>query len=68
MILKEQKAEGYMYIHPLYKKISAIVQPKLQPEEVINACESQGLFLPLMTEFKSILPIKHTPFRLDLFF
>lgn len=43
MVRKEQKAEGYMYFHPLYKKYSAVVQPKLQPEEVINACESQRL-------------------------
>jgi hypothetical protein len=50
--LKEQKAEGFMYFHPLYKKFSAVVQPKLQPEEVIKACETQGLFLPLMTELK----------------
>jgi hypothetical protein len=50
--MQEQKAEGFMYFHPLYKKFSAVVQPKLKPEEVIKACESQGLFLPLMTEFK----------------
>lgn len=53
--MEEQKAEGFMYFHPLYKKLSAIVQPKLQPEEVIHACESQGLFLPLMSELKKYI-------------
>lgn len=55
MHLEEQKAEGFMYFHPLYKKFSTVVQPKLQPEEVIKACESQGLFLPLMTELRKYI-------------
>ncbi|MEH7884554.1 DUF1878 family protein [Bacillus sp. JJ1609] len=55
MHMEEQKAEGFMYFHPLYKKFSTVVQPKLQPEEVIKACESQGLFLPLMTELRKYI-------------
>lgn len=52
---KEQKAEGFIHFHPLFKEFSMILPPKTQAEEVIEACIKQGLYLPLMTELKKYL-------------
>lgn len=54
-IYEEQKAEGFVYFHPLYKKFTADLHPKLTAEEVITACLKQGLYIPLMTELKKYL-------------
>ncbi|WP_077211101.1 DUF1878 family protein [Bacillus dakarensis] len=53
--LEEQKAEGFVYFHPLYKKFSSELHPSLEAEEVIQACLCQKLFLPLMQELKKYL-------------
>lgn len=53
--LEEQKAEGFVYFHPLFKKFKEELDPRLQVEEVIHACILQRLFLPLMDEFKRYL-------------
>jgi hypothetical protein len=52
---KEQKAEGFVYFHPLFKEFTMILPPGIQAEEVINACIKQGLYLPLMSELKNYL-------------
>ncbi|MCM3667387.1 YhaI family protein [Mesobacillus maritimus] len=49
---KKQKAEGFVYFHPLYDELYSFLQPKLEAEEVIDACLEQELFVPLMTELK----------------
>jgi hypothetical protein len=49
---KKQKAEGFVYFHPLFNEFCSFLQPKLEAEEVISACLEQGLFIPLMQEFK----------------
>jgi hypothetical protein len=49
---EEQKAEGFVYFHPLFKEFSMILPPKIQAEEVIEACIKQGLYLPLMLELR----------------
>ncbi len=54
-VFEEQKAEGFVYFHPLYEKFIADLHPKLSVEEVILACLKQGLYVPLMTEFKKYL-------------
>jgi len=52
---EEQKAEGFVYFHPLFQKFIQVLPPKLTVEEVIFACLKQGLYVPLMTEFKKYL-------------
>ncbi|WP_338470510.1 DUF1878 family protein [Niallia sp. XMNu-256] len=54
-IFEEQKAEGFVYFHPLYEKFIAHLHPKLSAQEVIIACLRQGLYVSLMTEFKKYL-------------
>ena len=50
--LKKQKAEGFVYFHPLFNEFHSFLQPKLEAEEVITACLEQGLYVPLMEELK----------------
>jgi hypothetical protein len=50
--IKKQKAEGFVYFHPLYNEFKYFLEPKLKPEEVIIACLEQGIFVPLMLELK----------------
>lgn len=52
---KKQKAEGFVYFHPLFTEFQSFLQPKLEAEEVITACLDQGLFVPLMEEFRKYL-------------
>ncbi|SEN11953.1 Protein of unknown function [Mesobacillus persicus] len=49
---KKQKAEGFVYFHPLFDEFQLFLQPKMDAEEVIFACLEQGLFVPLMQELK----------------
>lgn len=53
--LEEQKAEGFVYFHPLFKEFEKYLHPNLKVCEVIHACIKQQLFLPLMDEFKKYL-------------
>lgn len=50
--MKEQKAEGFVYFHPLYEELKISLPHSLDIKEVIHACLSQQLYIPLMTEFK----------------
>jgi hypothetical protein len=52
MELEEQKAEGFVYFHPLFNKFQEELHPRLKVEEVIHACILQKLFLLLMDELK----------------
>lgn len=49
---QKQKAEGFVYFHPLYHELTKFLEPKLKAEEVIEACLEQGLYIPLMQELK----------------
>jgi hypothetical protein len=51
MKLEEQKAEGFIYFHPLFTEFLSFLPEKFDVKEVIQACCSQGLFLSLMLEF-----------------
>lgn len=53
--LEEQKAEGFVYFHPLFKEFKSTLHPSLQAEEVILACIRQNLFVPLMSELKKYI-------------
>jgi hypothetical protein len=49
--MKEQKAEGFLYFHPLLKEFSEKVNKKLDVHETIECCLNEGLHLELMREF-----------------
>lgn len=49
--MKEQKAEGFLYFHPLLKEFSEKVNKKLDVHETIESCLNEGLHLELMREF-----------------
>ena len=51
--LEEQKAEGFVYFHPLFHQLTAALPPTLEMKECLKACENQGLYVPLMQEFLS---------------
>ncbi|MFD2443103.1 DUF1878 family protein [Bacillus sp. CGMCC 1.16607] len=53
--LEEQKAEGFVYFHPLYLQFLDSLPSNLTAKEVILACISQNLYLTLMTELKNYL-------------
>ncbi|WP_141433122.1 DUF1878 family protein [Bacillus sp. 03113] len=50
--LEEQKAEGFVHFHPLFEKFTMNLHPHLRPEETIEACLLQGIYIPLMMELK----------------
>jgi hypothetical protein len=50
MELENQKAEGFVYFHPLYHQFKANINSKISADEVIKACINQKLFLDLMNE------------------
>jgi hypothetical protein len=53
--MEEQKAEGFVYFHPLFNKFSSCLPAKLNVREVIQSCLRQNLYEPLFTEFKKYL-------------
>jgi hypothetical protein len=53
--MEEQKAEGYVYFHPLFHELSVSLPSKLNMGEVINACLTQKLYLPLFQEMVKYL-------------
>lgn len=53
--LEEQKAEGYVYFHPLFQELSVSLPSKLNMKEVTNACITQKLYLPLFQELAKYL-------------
>ncbi|RLQ97539.1 DUF1878 family protein [Falsibacillus albus] len=46
--LKEQKAEGFVFYSPLFKKFNERLHSQLEPAEVIDACKKQKLYEELM--------------------
>ncbi|MBO0961335.1 DUF1878 family protein [Neobacillus sp. MM2021_6] len=55
MKFEEQKAEGYVYFHPLFERLLASLPANLKMEEVIKACLLQNLYEPLFHEFEKYL-------------
>ena len=49
--MEEQKAEGFVYFHPLFEEFSISLPPRLNPKEVIQACFNQKLYETLIKEF-----------------
>jgi arginyl-tRNA synthetase len=53
--LEEQKAEGFVYYHPLYQQFLENLNKNLVADEVIKACISQKLYLELMNELQKYI-------------
>lgn len=53
--LEEQKAEGFVYYHPLFNEFIQALPANIQAKEAIDACLKQDLFVPLMREFKKYI-------------
>lgn len=53
--LEEQKAEGFVHFHPLFKEFIRHLHPRFQADKVVRACIKQRLFLPLMEEFRKYI-------------
>jgi hypothetical protein len=49
---QEQKAEGFVFFAPLFKEFTEKLDPRLAPEEVIEACIAQGLYPLLMEQLR----------------
>lgn len=53
--LEEQKAEGFVYFHPLYNIFIERLPKSIKPREAVQACLKQGLYISLMSEFEKYL-------------
>ncbi|OIK12370.1 hypothetical protein BIV60_16365 [Bacillus sp. MUM 116] len=53
--MEEQKAEGFINFQPLFTEFLYLLPEKLDYKEVILACSSQGLYLPLMSELNKYI-------------
>jgi len=53
--MENQKAEGFLYFHPLLKEFSAKISPKLDISETIHACIEENLYVDLMLELRKYL-------------
>lgn len=49
--MEEQKAEGYVYFHPLFKELASSLPKKLAIDRVVKACLTQKLYEHLFQEF-----------------
>ncbi|MBD8067722.1 DUF1878 family protein [Bacillus sp. PS06] len=52
---KKQKAEGLVIFTPLLTQFINLLHPNLKVEKTVEALLKQGLYIPLMTEFDSLL-------------
>ena len=50
--MEEQKAEGFLYFHPLLKEFSESLNEKLEVKETISSCLKQGLTSRINAELK----------------
>ena len=50
----EQRAEGFVYFHPLLEEWLEKLNPKLEPKSAIRACLKQGIYPELMAEFNKL--------------
>lgn len=48
--MEEQRAEGFVYFHPLLEEWLEKLNRKLDPKITIRACLKQGIYPELMTE------------------
>ena len=48
---KKQKAEGFVYFHPLFVELTQALPLQLEIKDVVKACIAQQLYEPLFQEF-----------------
>jgi hypothetical protein len=53
--MEEQKAEGFVFFHPLYNEFSRFLPEGLDVKKVVQSCLKQHLFEPLFTELNKCL-------------
>lgn len=53
--MEEQKAEGFVYFHPLFVELLNILPETLDGKEVVHACLKQQLYEPLFMEFNKYI-------------
>ncbi|NRD78360.1 DUF1878 family protein [Bacillus sp. BRMEA1] len=53
--LGKQKAEGFVYFHPLFNKLSAFLPANINMKETVEACLGQKLYEPLFKEFEKYI-------------
>ncbi|WAA13012.1 DUF1878 family protein [Fervidibacillus halotolerans] len=49
--MEEQKAEGFLYFHPLFQEFTSKLNSKLDAKETVIACIKEKVYLDLMKEF-----------------
>ncbi|MDP4163616.1 MAG: DUF1878 family protein [Bacillota bacterium] len=49
---EQQKAEGFVYFHPLFEEFSSSIPANIHAKELIEACVNQHFFAPLMRELR----------------
>lgn len=53
--MQEQKAEGFLYFHPLFNEFLNALPVTFEVKEVVQACLKQQLYEPLFKEFKKYI-------------
>jgi hypothetical protein len=53
--LEEQKAEGFLYFHPLFNEFLNGLPEAFEVKEVVQACLKQELYEPLFKEFSKCI-------------
>jgi Protein of unknown function (DUF1878) len=53
--MEEQRAEGFVYFHPLLDEFTKQLNSKLKVKETVEACLQQKMYIDLMEQFKKLL-------------
>lgn len=53
--MEEQKAEGFLYFHPLFNEFMNGLPETFEVKEVVQACLNQQLYEPLFKEFRKCI-------------
>lgn len=52
---EKQKAEGYVTFYPLLTELKANLLSSISPEELVQACLKQGVYVALMEKIQEML-------------
>lgn len=55
--LEKQKAEGFVYYHPLFNKLAESLPANLNMKDVVRACLAHKLYEPLFQEFQKYIHV-----------
>lgn len=53
--LEEQKADGYVYFHPLLEELASSLPKTIPIDKTVKACLTQKLYEPLFQEFEKYI-------------